>query len=126
MEMFQGDSPKRLAQGAVVGVVLTILLGFNTLGFGFGWRTSGSAATLATVAANDARSKALLPFCVAEFNKSATPEQVAALKAAASYNRVDVVRQVVKFPGSDSLEYSLGRSCGEEIIAAGEKRAEKS
>ena len=64
---YQGDSLKRLLQGAAVGVVATLAVGF---GYG-GWMLGSSAKTLADNTASSAVIAAVAPICVDQFQRSA-------------------------------------------------------
>ena len=63
----QGESLKRLLQGAAVGVVATPAIGF---GWG-GWMLGSSAKTLADSTASSAVVAAIAPICVDQFQRSA-------------------------------------------------------
>ena len=64
-EMLQGESLKRLLQGAVVGAVATMIVGFN---WG-GWMLGGTARDLAYTTANSAVVAAIAPICVDQFQR---------------------------------------------------------
>ena len=64
---YQGESLKRLLQGAAVGVAATLLIGF---GWG-GWMLGSTAKTLADSAASSAVVAAIAPICVDQFRRSA-------------------------------------------------------
>lgn len=69
---------KHRAQGAAIGAVLTVAVGFSWFGgYGFGWTTGGKAAEMARKAENAGIVKALLPICLANFQKA--PDSVAKL-----------------------------------------------
>jgi hypothetical protein len=63
----QGESLKRLLQGAAVGVVAPLAIGF---GWG-GWMLGSSAKTLADSTASSAVVAAIAPICVDQFQRSA-------------------------------------------------------
>lgn len=65
--ILQGDSLTRLLQGAVAGVVATVVIGFN---WG-GWVTGGTAKEMAQKSASTALVSALSPICVDKFQHSA-------------------------------------------------------
>ena len=66
---YQGESLKRLLQGAAVGVVATLVVGF---GWG-GWMLGSSAKTLADSAASSAVVAAIAPICATSSNAAPTP-----------------------------------------------------
>ena len=64
---YQGESLKRLLQGAAVGVAATLVIGF---GWG-GWMLGSTAKTLADSTASSAVVAAIAPICVDQFQRSA-------------------------------------------------------
>ena len=62
---YQGESLKRLLQGAAVGVVATLAVGWG------GWMLGSTAKTLADSTANSAVVAAIAPICVDQFQHSA-------------------------------------------------------
>ena len=82
--MLQGEQLTRLLQGAVVGAVVTIAIGF---GWG-GWHLHSKSEKLAQQRADEAVVAALAPICVDKF-QSANDAKVtmAALKATNDWNR---------------------------------------
>ena len=64
---YQGELLKRLLQGAAVGIVATLVIGF---GWG-GWMLGSAAKTLADNAATSAVVAAIAPICVDQFQRSA-------------------------------------------------------
>src|SRR5271165_2502439 len=64
---YQGESLKRLLQGAAVGAVATLAIGF---GWG-GWMLGSTAKTLTDSTANSAVVAAIAPICVDQFQRSA-------------------------------------------------------
>ena len=64
---YQGESLKRLLQGAAVGVVATLAIGF---GWG-GWMLGSTAKTLADNTASSAVVAAIAPICADQFQRSA-------------------------------------------------------
>jgi len=61
--IFQGQSLNRLLQGAAIGAVASIVVGFS---WG-GWMTGGTADRLAAERADTAVVAALTPVCVERF-----------------------------------------------------------
>jgi hypothetical protein len=98
--MIQGDSLKRLAQGAAFGVVATIVVGF----YWGGW-TLGSTAQAKVRAAEQASIvRVLAPICADKFQQSAdVSANFDALKKADSWNRNELIEKAgwTKFPGSE-------------------------
>jgi hypothetical protein len=71
--ILEGESLTRLVQGAVVGAVATLIIGF-TWG---GWVTGGTAKEMTQKSASSALVTALAPICVDKFQHS--PEAAANL-----------------------------------------------
>src|SRR3954453_19441799 len=62
-----GDSPTRLLQGIAIGFVLTVAIGFNWAGVGFGWVTGGTAEKIANKRVETAVVAVLAPICPEKF-----------------------------------------------------------
>ena len=87
---YQGELLKRLLQGAAVGVVATLVVGF---GWG-GWMLGSSAKTLADSTANSAVVAAIAPICVDQFQHSAdAADNLTALKKTDSMATGGVCRE---------------------------------
>ena len=81
---YQGKSLKRLLQGAAVGAVATLAIGF---GWG-GWMLGSTAKSLAESTANSAVVAAIAPICVDQFQHSAdAANNLTALQKTAHGNR---------------------------------------
>jgi hypothetical protein len=81
---YQGELLKRLLQGAAVGVLATLVIGF---GWG-GWMLGSTAKTLADSAANSAVVAAIAPICVDQFQRSAdAANNLTELKKTNTWNR---------------------------------------
>ena len=97
--MLQAEQLTRLLQGAVVGAVVTIAIGF---GWG-GWHLHSKSEKLAQQRADEAVVAALAPICVDKF-QSANDAKVtmAALKATNDWNRDAFIEKGgwATFPGS--------------------------
>jgi len=65
--ILQGDSLKRLLQGAFVGFLATVVIGFN---WG-GWTLGSTAKEMAGKSASSAVIAALAPICVDKFQRAA-------------------------------------------------------
>jgi hypothetical protein len=99
-QMLQGDSLKRLIQGAVVGAIATIIVGFN---WG-GWTLGSTAAKQAADAEQAAVVRVLAPICADKFQRSADAgANLAALKKADSWKRDEMIEKAgwTTFPGSE-------------------------
>ncbi len=94
----------------LASLVLVLVVGFN---WG-GWMTTGSAAKLATTAANDAVVQRLAPICVMQFQQDPTKDQkLTELKALNSYQQSDyVVKQGwATMPGETKPDGKVASAC---------------
>jgi hypothetical protein len=103
--MIRGESGKRLIQGAVLGGVATLIVGFV---WG-GWTLGGTASKMALAAAEAAKIEVLAPMCVAQFN--AIDGALAKFQATSGYGRDTVVRDSVKTVGGTEMSWPLAREC---------------
>ena len=97
--MLQGEQLTRLLQGAVVGAVVTIAIGF---GWG-GWQLHSKSEKLAQQRADEAMVAALAPICVAKFESASDAKvTMAALKATNDWSRDVFIEKGgwATFPGS--------------------------
>jgi hypothetical protein len=108
--LLQGESLTRLLQGAAVGVVATIIIGF---GWG-GWTLGSTAKTLADTAANSAVVAAVAPICVDQFQRSADAAgALTALKKVSTWEQATFVEKGgwAVMPGSKSVESGVPQAC---------------
>ncbi len=106
----QGESLKRLLQGAAVGAVVTLAIGF---GWG-GWMLGSSAKTLADNTANSAVVAAIAPICVDQFQRSAdAANNLTALKKTNSWQQAAYVEKGgwAMMPGSKEVEFGVPQAC---------------
>ena len=100
----------RLLQGAAVGVVATLIIGF---GWG-GWTLQSTAKTLADTAANNAVVAAIAPICVDQFQRSADATgNLAALKNVNTWEQGAFVEKGgwAVMPGSKSVDSGVPQAC---------------
>ena len=96
---YQGESLKRLLQGAAVGVVASLAIGF---GWG-GWMLGSTAKTLADSTASSAVVAAIAPICVDQFQRSAdAAANLTALKKTELMATGDVCRK--RWLGGDAWQ----------------------
>jgi hypothetical protein len=101
----RGESGKRLLQGALLGGVATLIVGFV---WG-GWTLGSRASSMALAAADIARIEALAPVCAAQFN--AIDGALAKFQAATGYNRDTLVRDSMTTVGGTEMSWPLAREC---------------
>ena len=82
--ILQGDSLKRLLQGAFIGFLATVIVGF---GWG-GWTLGSTAKELAEKSASSAAIAALAPICVDKFQRAAGAEAKFCLNCGKSIPKV--------------------------------------
>jgi len=112
-KMFQAESLTRLAQGAAVGAVATIAIGF---GWG-GWTLGGTAEEMASERATVALVTAYAPICVERYNAGATVEQRDAFSEESKWNRDSIIEKAgfATPPGSESPNQAVADACAEAL-----------
>src|ERR1043166_7627193 len=113
-----GEALTRLGQGSAIGFVLTLAIGFNWFGPGFGWVTGGTVDTIANKRAETAVIAVLAPICAEKF---LAQSDVAAKKAAfakvASWKRRDEFpKEWTTLPGGSYQNSDLVNACSAEIL----------
>ena len=119
-----GESLTRLVQGAAAGYVLTVAIGFNWFGPGFGWVTGGTTEKIANNRAETAVIAILAPICAEKFlaqSDVAAKTDVVAKKAAFakvdSWKRRDeLAKEWTTLPGSSYPSSDLVDACSAEIL----------
>ena len=107
---YQGKSLKRLLQGAAVGAVATLAIGF---GWG-GWMLGSTAKTLADSTANSAVVAAIAPICADQFQRSAnSANNLTTLKKTSSYEQAAFVEKGgwATMPGSKAVDTGVPQAC---------------
>ncbi len=100
--------------GAVVGAVLTAIVGFSQLG----WTTSSTAQQLAQKRADAAVVAALVPFCVAKAEQDPDKNVLTKFRAQTEgYARSDLVMKAGWATVGDqkSPDSALARACSEKL-----------
>ena len=108
--LLQGESLKRLLQGAAVGAVATMIIGFN---WG-GWMLGGTAKALAENSAHSATVAAIAPICVDQFQRSADAGvNLTALKKTDSWQQAAYVEKGgwAVMPGSKAADSGVPQAC---------------
>ena len=122
--ILQGDSLKRLLQGAFIGFLATVIVGF---GWG-GWTLGSTAKELAEKSASSAAIAALAPICVDKFQHASGAEaNLVELKKVSSWQQTSFVEKGgwATLPGSDAANSSVARASSPAITdpAARAKRS---
>ena len=113
--ILQGESLTRLLQGAAVGAIATMIVGFN---WG-GWSLSSTADKMAKEQSDLAVVKALAPVCADKFR--ALPDAAAktvALSMVDSWKRVDEFpKEFVTLPDESYPSSALVNACSTLLLA---------
>jgi hypothetical protein len=116
MQLPQTALMKPAIWGAVIGSILTMIVGF---GWG-GWTTSGTATRTATSQADAAVTAALLPICLAHGKvDGAKGQKVGELQAmTSSYEQTEFVMKAgwATFPGSDEPNRGVAEACAAGLL----------
>jgi hypothetical protein len=113
-EILRGDSLKRLLQGAAVGAVATLFVGF----YWGGWVTGGSAKDMVQRSTTSAVVTALSPICVDKFQHSAeAATNMLELKKVSSYQQGSFIEKGgwATLPGSETANSAVARACAEML-----------
>jgi hypothetical protein len=109
--ILQGESLKRLVQGAFIGFLATVVIGFN---WG-GWTLGSTAKQLAEKSAITGAIAALAPICVDKFQRaSGAAANLAELKkVSSSWEQRSFVEKGgwATLPGSDSANSAVAQAC---------------
>jgi hypothetical protein len=108
--ILQDHSFKRLAQGAAVGAVVTMIIGFN---WG-GWSIESTAAKRADEASKSAVVAVLAPICVDKFQHSSdAANNFVELKKVSAYMQGSFVEKGgwATTPGSDKANSAVAQAC---------------
>jgi hypothetical protein len=110
LSILQDQSSKRLIQGAAVGAIVTVIVGFS---WG-GWSLEGTTAKRADEASRKAVVAVLAPICVDKFQHSAdATNNFLELKKVSSYMQGDFVEKGgwATSPGSDKADSAVAQAC---------------
>jgi hypothetical protein len=115
-EILHGESLTRLLQGAVVGFLVTVIVGFN---WG-GWTLESTAKQMADKSANAALVAALAPMCADKFKQaSGASLNLAELKKVSSWMQDSYIEKGgwATFPGMASPERGVAEACANLLTA---------
>ena len=113
-----GDSLTRLLQGIAIGFVLTVAVGFNWVGPGFGWVTGGTADKMANNRAETAVIAVLAPICADKFfaQPDIAAKKVAFEKTESWKRRDELAKEWTTLPGGSYQSSDLVDACSAEIL----------
>ena len=104
--------------GAVIGSILTMIVGFN---WG-GWVTGSTATTMADKHANVEVAKVLAPICFLQFNQQPGADaRLVELKGITSpYEQASFIEKsgAATMPGSDKMVKGVSHACAELLTTA--------
>jgi hypothetical protein len=114
--ILQGESRKRLLQGAAVGAIATIFVGF----YWGGWSLGSTADKMAREQSNLAVVAALAPVCADKFRAQpdAAVKTIVLSKEVYSWNRAkDFPKELVTLPGETEPSSALVDACYALLLA---------
>jgi hypothetical protein len=113
--MLQGESLKRLLQGAVVGAVATMFVGF----YWGGWSLGSTADKMAKQRSELAVIAALAPVCADKFRAlpDAETKQIALSKVDSWKRRDEFPKELVTLPGESYPNSALADACSTLLLA---------
>jgi hypothetical protein len=114
--ILQSDSLTRLSQGAFVGFVATLLVGFGWSG----WTLGSTAKENAVKTAAAAVVAVLAPICADKFRQAAgAPANMAELKKTSSWQQDTYIEKGgwATFPGMSAPDRSVAQACANLLTA---------
>jgi hypothetical protein len=114
--ILQGESLKRLLQGAFVGFLATVIVGFN---WG-GWTLESTAKQMAEKSANTALVAALAPMCAEKFRQAADASlNMIELNKVSSWMQDSYIEKGgwATFSGMTSPEHGVAQACADLLTA---------
>ena len=112
-KMLEAESRMRLIQGAIVGAVATMAIGFS---WG-GWTLSSTAERMAAERTTAAVVTAYAPICVERYNAQATVEQRDAFSKESTWSRDSLIEKAgyATLPGSKSPNGPVADACAKAL-----------
>ena len=113
--MLEGESLKRLLQGAAAGAVATMFVGF----YWGGWSLGSTADKMANARSELAVVAALAPVCADKFRAlpDAAAKQVALSKVESWKRRDEIPQEFVTLPGESYPNSALADACYTLLLA---------
>ena len=112
-----GNSPTRLFQGLAVGVIGTMVIGFN---WG-GWHLGSTVAEKVSAAGETALVTALAPICADKFQRAANDDSnlIVELTAVSSWQRDSHLKKAgwATFPGGAEPDDKVAEACAKLLSA---------
>ena len=113
--ILQGESLTRLLQGAAVGAIATMFIGF----YWGGWSLGSTADKMAKERSELAVVAALAPVCVAQFRAlpDAEAKQIALSKVDSWKRRDEIPKEFITLPGESYPNSALADACYTLLLA---------
>ena len=114
--ILQGESFTRLSQGAVVGFLATVIIGFN---WG-GWTLESTAKQMADKSANSALVTVLAPMCADKFRQATDAKlNMVELQKTSLWMQDSYIEKGgwATFPGMTSPEQGVAQACADLLTA---------
>jgi hypothetical protein len=114
--ILQGESITRLLQGAAVGAVATLVIGF----YWGGWVTGGAAKEMVQKSTSTALVTALAPICVDKFQHAAdAAANLTELRKVSFWQQSSFVEKGgwATMPGSDVANSAVAQACANLLTA---------
>ena len=113
-EFLEGESLTRLLQGAAVGAIGIMIVGFKF----FDWTLASTAAKAAEDKSREAVVAVLAPICAAKFQQASDVSvNLVAFNKESSWNRGSYIQKGgwATFPGQTGSNYDLADSCAKLV-----------
>ena len=125
-EKWSGDYLVRLLQGAALGAIVTVAVGFSWTGYGFGWTLGGTAENMASERTEAAVVAALAPICAQRYADNATPLQRVAFSKESSWARDGEIEEMgfADFKDAGPFKSEIADKCA-SLLSAQLEKAEK-
>ena len=125
-EKWSGDYLTRLLQGAALGVIVTVAVGFSWTGYGFGWTLGGTAEQMANERTEAAVVAALAPLCAQRYADNATPVQRIAFSKESTWMRDSKIQDMgfAAFKNAAEFKSEIADKCA-SLLSAQLEKAEK-
>lgn len=111
----EGDTPKFLTQGILLGAIGTMIIGF----YWGGWHTGSTVKSMVSSAAQTAKIEALAPICADKFRQASIADNslIVKIKAVDSWARDSHVKDAgwATFPGGEEPDSKVAEACAELV-----------
>lgn len=112
-EILRAESGKRLLQGAMIGAIATMFVGF----YWGGWQLGSTATQMSRTSGTQATIAALAPICVQRFQQApGSSEKLTELKKSSTWERTATIEKSgwASF-GDASTDAGVARACADML-----------